>query len=147
MARGEGRRDVTVTVSRRAELSKKLAALPKAVKEEIRAALSTSAQEIVAVAKRLVPVDRGDLRDSIGWTFGKAPKGSISLAEANFGDLSVTVFAGNEKAFYARWVEFGTVKMRAHPYFFVSYRAVRKRAKSRISRATTKAAKKVAANG
>ncbi len=138
---------MSVTISKRAALSEKLKALPEAVKTEIRAALATSAQEIVALAKRLVPVGTGALRDSIGWTFGKAPEGSMVLAEANFGDLSVTVFAGNHKAFYARWVEFGTVKMKAEPYFFVSYRTVRKRAKSRISRATTKAAKKVAANG
>lgn len=139
---------MTVKVSRRLELAKKLAALPNAVKDEIRKALVTSAEEIVALAQSLVPRDQGDLYDSIGWKFGAGvPVGTVSLARRELGDLSVTVFAGDDKAFYARWVEFGTVKMRAHPFFFPAYRAVRKRAKSRISRATTKAAKKVAANG
>lgn len=138
---------MSVTVSGRERLSRKLAALPAAVKAEIRDAIATSAAEIVALAKSLVPVNRGELKDSIGWNFGKVPKGSTVLAEAHAGDLSAWIWAGDEVAFYARWVEFGTVKMKAHPYFFVSYRAGRKRAKSRISRATTKAAKKVAANG
>lgn len=136
---------MTVKVERRVQLAKKLAALPEAIKGEIRKALVASAEEIVSLAKSLVPRDQGDLYDSIDWKFGAGvPVGTVSLARRALGDLSVTVFAGDDKAFYARWVEFGTVKMRAQPFFFPAYRAVRKRAKSRISRATTKAAKKVA---
>ncbi len=136
---------IKATVLRRQELDRKLAALPKMAKQQIRAALAKSAEEIAGLAKRLVPVDRGDLRDSIGWTFGRTPKGSIAIAQAFASDeIRVTVFAGNEKAFYARWVEFGTVKMRAHPYFFVSYRALRKRSRSRVTRSVNQAAKDVA---
>lgn len=126
-------------------LNRKLAALPDVAKAEIRPALEKSAQEIVTLAKSLVPVDQGDLRDSIGWTWGSAPKGSIKIGAAVSGDLTVTIFAGNSEAFYARWVEFGTQNMRAQPYFYPAYRALRKRSKSRIKRAGTKAAKKVAA--
>lgn len=126
-------------------LNRKLAALPAAVKVEIRPALEKSADEIAALARRLVPVDSGDLRDSIGWTWGTAPRGAISLGTVKAGDLTITVYAGNSEAFYARWVEFGTVKTSAQPFFYPAYRAMRKRAKSRIKRAGTKAAKKVAA--
>jgi len=126
-------------------LNRKLAALPDAAKAEIRPALEKSAQEIVALAKSLAPVDKGDLRASIGWTWGTAPKGSIKIGAVVSGDLTVTIYAGNSEAFYARWVEFGTVKARAQPYFYPAYRALRKRSKSRIKRAGTKAAKKVAA--
>lgn len=139
---------MTVKVDRRLQLAKKLAALPNVVKDEIRRALQASAEEVVALAKSLVPRDQGDLYDSIDWKWGAGtPVGTVALARRQLGDLSVTVFAGDDKAFYARFVEFGTVKMKAEPFFFPAYRAVRKRAKSRISRATTKAAKKVATNG
>lgn len=135
---------MSAKVLRQEALAAKLAALPGKVKEELRTALSKSAEDIVALARSLVPVDQGTLRDSIGWTFGRAPRGSIAIADARLGELSVTVFAGNQEAFYARWVEFGTQKMRGQPYFFVSYRASRKRAKSRVTRAINKAAKEVA---
>lgn len=129
------------------KLNRKLAALPKVAKDEIRKALAKSADEIAAMARRLVPVDSGALRESIGWTYGRAPKGSLVLARGGVEGLTVTVFAGNDKEFYARWVEFGTVNMRAQPYFFPSYRANRRRARSRISRGVTAAAKKVAGGG
>lgn len=155
-------------------LRKKARALPAVAKQEIMAAMEAGAAEVVSMAKGLVPVDRGDLRDSIGWTWGDPPKGSIVIARTrplrNAGDLRLTIFAGNDRAFYARWVEFGTAAhstakgadrsskrkrvaaghmhpgARAHPFFFPSYRANRKRIKSRVSRAITKAAKKVAAS-
>ncbi len=138
---------MTAKVLRRTELNRKLARLPQVAKQEIRKALAKSADEIVALARNLAPVDSGALRRSIGWTWGAAPKGSVSLASASVGALTLTIFAGNDEVFWARWQEFGTQHHAAHPFFFVSYRALRKRAKSRISRATTSAAKKVAANG
>jgi HK97 gp10 family phage protein len=114
--------------------------------------------------KSLVPVLKepdarrraGALRDSIGWTWGKAPKGAtvVATAKANLGgDLTITIYAGSrdkglgaDDAFYARWVEFGTQKMPAQPYFYVSYRANKKKVKSRVRRAITKAAKQVASS-
>lgn len=140
----------TVTVLGRARLEKKLRALPDAAKTRIRAEMEKVAEEIVSMAKSLVPVDTGDLRDSIGWTWGRAPKGSMVLAtaEAQLGsDLSLTIFAGNSEAYYARWIEFGTVKLPAQPYFFVSYRANAKRAKSQIRKAVRDSARAVARGG
>jgi HK97 gp10 family phage protein len=113
--------------------------------------MEQSATEIVAMMKNLVAVDDGDLRDSIGWTWGKAPKGALTIATitgaGSASDLLLTIYAGNEKAYYARWVEFGTASSSAQPFFYVSYRALKKRTKSRITRATNKAAKQVAAGG
>lgn len=124
--------------------------MPKVAKDEIRKALEAAADEIVEMAKRLAPVDQGELRDSIGWTWGKAPKGAITLgkvAEASLaGDLTITIFAGNSEAYYARFIEFGTQKMPAQPYFYPAYRATKKRAKSRVRRSLTKAAKAVASS-
>ena len=52
----------------------KIAAMPAAVKEEIRKALAQSAEEIVDLQKRFVPVDHGDLRESITWQYGDAKR-------------------------------------------------------------------------
>ncbi|TWH01447.1 HK97 gp10 family phage protein [Ochrobactrum sp. J50] len=131
------------------KLRKKLEALVSVGRDEIRRAMETSADEIVALAKNLVPVDKGDLKDSIGWTWGKAPKGAMTLGKVQSdgvdSEFTITIYAGNSEAYYARWVEFGTQKMGAQPYFYPSYRALRRRSKSRVTRAVTKAIKKVAA--
>lgn len=131
------------------KLRKKLEALVAVGRDEIRRAMETSADEIVALAKNLVPVDKGDLKDSIGWTWGRAPKGAMTLGTVQTNEVdsgfTITIFAGNSEAYYARWVEFGTQKMAAQPYFYPSYRALRRRSKSRVTRAVTKAIKKVAA--
>lgn len=63
------------------KLRKKLEALVAVGRDEIRRAMETSSDEIVALAKNLVPVDKGDLKDSIGWTWGKAPKGAMTLGK------------------------------------------------------------------
>lgn len=131
------------------KLRKKLEALVSVGRDEIRRAMETSADEIVALAKSLAPVDKGDLKDSIGWTWGKAPKGAMTLGKVQSdgvdSEFTITIYAGNSEAYYARWVEFGTQKMAAHPYFYPSYRVLRRRSKSRVTRAVTKAIKKVAA--
>lgn len=129
------------------KLKKKLLALVSAGKIEIKKAMETSADEIVAMAKGLVPADTGALRDSIGWTWGKAPKGAMTLGtvqtDAVDSGFTITIYAGNSEAYYARWVEFGTQKMGQRPYFYPSYRALRKRAKGRVTRAVNKTFKKV----
>lgn len=117
--------------------------MPAHVEAAARRAMEKGAKELVAAMKRMVPVDSGDLRDSIGWTWGSAPKGSRVLAESasDSRGLKITVYAGNNEAFYARWVEFGTSKSAAHPFFFPAYRSLRKRIKSRITREMRKAIK------
>jgi len=146
-----------------AKLDKKLKRLPEAAVIEIRAAMEASANEIVAMMKRLVPVGDyaggGELRDSIGWTWGKKPKYAQALAVAKSklgGKLTITIYAGNSRVRYAHLVEFGTAPhkigdgqhpgAKKQPYFFVSWRALRKPAKSRINKAVRTSAKKVAAS-
>lgn len=127
--------------------AKQLAALPAAMKDEIRKAIVTSAEDTVDVAKRFAPVATGALRNSIGWTGGAVPRGAISTgsnARAAKSDegLAATVYAGDGVAFYARFQEFGTTEMPAQPFFYPAYRLTKKRAKARIQRAVTKGAKK-----
>lgn len=128
------------------KLNRKLGKIPAAVREEVRTAMVRSAREIADLAEVLVPQDTGRLAGSIGWTWGEAPRGALSLGKvATGGDMTITVYAGDREAFYARWVEFGTVKVAAQPFFFPAYRALRKRSKSRIRRAWTRGIKKAAA--
>jgi HK97 gp10 family phage protein len=152
-----------VTIKGLKELQRKLDRMPRVAKARIRQAMEQGADDIVNLAKSLVAVDTGALKESIGWTWGRAPKGAMTLGkiESTGGDLTITIYAGNSEAFWARWVEFGTAAhtaggmsagatipaIPASPYFFVSYRANRKRVKSRITRAINKAAKEVAAGG
>lgn len=143
-------------------LNKKLARLPQVAKQMIRQAMEAKANEIVATMKNLVLVDDGTLRDSIGWTWGKAPKGSLTLASVQAtgdSDMTLTIYAGNKEAFYARWVEFGTARHEngglfagsihpgttAQPFFFVSWRANKRRTVRAVRKASRDAAKRVAA--
>lgn len=148
-----------------ARLERKIRRLPDAAKAEIKAAMEAGAEDIVALARSLAPEEDGDLRKSIGWTWGTAPRGSISLGQligsALGKELTITVYAGDDTAFYARWVEFGTKPHEnegrfagtkhpgtaAHPFFYPSYRANKKGVKARIRRAARAAGRKVAAGG
>ncbi len=105
-----------------------------------------------------------ELYNSIGWVWGDAPAGTTMVlgsikAGNKRGNFRITIFAGDNKAFYARWVEFGTAPhinggwfagtkhpgTRPSPFFYPSWRANRKSAKGKLTRAINKAAKQVAA--
>lgn len=120
------------------ELEKKLTAIPKRVENAARKAMEKGADELVAMMKRLVPVDTGDLRNSIAWKWGNAPKGAVVLAESEPTErgLKITVYATDYKA---RWIEFGVQGRMGANFFFGSYRTLRKRIKSRITRDMRKA--------
>lgn len=152
-----------MTILGLSKLNRKLAKLPAAAEKRIKEAMGQGADEIVALMKSLVAIDSGELRDSIGWTWGDAPKYSQKIATVKSADgkLVITIYAGNSKVRYAHLVEFATKAHEngglyagtmhpgtsAQPFFFVSYRALRRRTKSRITRAINKSAKEVAANG
>lgn len=145
---------VTAEVQNSERLLRKLTRIPEAMREKIRTAMAAEADEIVEFARRLVPKDSGALAASIGWRWGaRAPNGSISIGTVevpsgpNGTVLTLTIYAGNDRAYYARFVEFGTSKMAKRPFFFPAYRARRREARNAIRRAVRAAAKQVAANG
>lgn len=121
-------------------LKARFAKIPPAMRDEVRIAIEKGADELVEMQKRLAPVESGELRDS------------IRKRDGGHG-LSVEVFTDD---FKARWVEFGTSahvaggefsgaqipSIPARPFFFPAYRALRKRIKSRITRAVSKAVKR-----
>jgi HK97 gp10 family phage protein len=140
-----------------AKLDSKLKRLPVEAAKSIRGEMERVADDVVGMMKRMAPVlqeateDRrsGALRDSIGWTWGKAPKGAGIVATVKSrlgGDMTITIYAGNSEAFYARWQEFGTVDAPAQPFFYVSWRASRKGVARQIRKATRDAARKVASS-
>jgi HK97 gp10 family phage protein len=144
------------------KLLRKLKALPPIFEKVAKAALAAAADEIVAAMKGFCPVDRGDLRDSIGWTFGEPPKGSIAIIGEAFKvggrKIKLTIFAGNAAAYYARWVEFGTAAHAqggmfkgtdspgtvAQPFFYPAWRLKKKKVKAKVVKAMNSAAKALA---
>jgi HK97 gp10 family phage protein len=128
-----------------AELTK---TIPNNVRNAAKAAMEQGAEELVKMMKSLAPVDSGGLQMSISWTWGKPPKGSRVIAKSDpdaMGGLAITIYAGNDVAYYAAWQEFGTIKMPKHPFFFPAWRSLRKRVRSRIARNVNKAIKAGAA--
>ncbi len=88
---------------------------------------------------REYPIIKGALRDSIAWTWGKAPSGSFQLGESDkLGPnvARITIYAGGNEVdvFYARWVEFGTSSWLGSPFFYPTYRDHKRRIKSGMSR-------------
>lgn len=125
----------------REKLRKRFLALPPLARQMVDDALRQGADEIVAMQKRLAPVDDGDLRDAIHWEWIKAPANAAR---------AIRIRAGVK---YAALVEYGTAPHRvggrfagamhpgsaARPFFYPAYRALRKRVKSRIRRSLRKA--------
>lgn len=143
-------------------LRRKLKALPEAFEKAAKDALAEAAQGIVDTAKRFLS-DPGPLSDSIDWTFGEAPKGSLVIKGGGLRVgrrfIKVTIFAGNEKAFYARFREFGTAPhaqggmfkgtlhpgTSAAPFFYPAYRLHKKKAKRLAAKRLKEEAKRIAA--
>lgn len=82
------------------ELDKLLQAFAPRVEANIlRGSLNAANKVILQKAKELAPVDDGDLKASIRVT--------SKIKRAN-GWVESRIVAGNKKAYYANWVEFGT---------------------------------------
>jgi HK97 gp10 family phage protein len=109
--------------------------VPKKVRAEMERAMLESADLIVAGARLRVPVDEGEVRDSIrhhGVKEGR--RGGLYIA-ITAGDRSTQTRTGGSTWQVARLLEFGTVKMPAQPYLLPAYRANRRRALARMRRA------------
>lgn len=127
------------------KLNRRWKAVPKLVREAVRAELERNAEEIVSEIRAAAPKGKtGRLAASINWTWGDAPEGTMTIGKVggrDYGTMRITIYAGGGKAFYAWFQEFGTQKMAANPFFFPVWRARRRRTKTRITRAINKAIK------
>jgi HK97 gp10 family phage protein len=98
----------------------------KPIKEEELAAqalptLKAAGEIVAADARRRVPVgkSRPAAKGGKDWTAREAGalKASIRVVTLNDNPMKgVRVYAGSHKVFYARFVEYGTVNMQAHPF-------------------------------
>ncbi|MBX5149574.1 HK97 gp10 family phage protein [Rhizobium lentis] len=124
-------------------LKRRLAAVPKAVREAVQPALVTSGNELATMMIRLAPKDTGALRDSITVTLpGQAtPPYSQPGGSQVAGDNQVLITAGDTDVRYPHLVEYGTADTRAQPFFWPAYRLSKKRLSNRIKRAIRKAVK------
>lgn len=116
-------------------------AIPVNARKNVRAAMEDVATDIVEEMWSRAPYDDGVLAGSIGWTWGEAPAGSLTIGKvgkSEYGAMRITIYAGGGAAFYARFHEFGTLKMASRPFFYPVWRARKKRVKGRISRAISK---------
>ncbi|WJS83544.1 HK97 gp10 family phage protein [Paracoccus sp. TOH] len=130
-----------------AKFQRHMRAVPEAARRAVVPALVKSADEVADVMRATVPVDDGDLRDSIKVTGPglstppySQPGGSMVVPE-----LTAAITAGNADVRYAHLVEyghgngFGGTTVPPHPFFWPSFRLTRKRALNRIKRAVGKA--------
>lgn len=155
-------RDPLAKLQNREAALRKLAAIPPAVRSAAKQALAQSADEITEAIRAAAPQGKtGKLKKSIAqtWGGGKVRYSSLqgNVGEAGDPDLSVRISAGNSEVRYAHLLEWGTAPhingglfagtehpgTRAQPFFYPTYRKLRRRARSRISRAITKAIKQL----
>lgn len=112
-----------------------------AAREAANKSLQKSADELASGMRAMVPVDSGDLKESIAVTPpGQStpphsqPGGSRVAGEAEF-----IVTAGNSEVRYPHHVEYGTVKMEGQPYFWPIFWLLRNLIQNRTNRDIRKA--------
>lgn len=148
-----------------ANITRRMRAVPEELKRAAEAEIVRVAEKMAADMRRDVPVDEGDLYDTIK---------VVQLADDG-GQIAVRIQAGGERTTdrigtrtydrevrigsgdtagrtkkaggfnvtydYAVGVEFGTSRVPARPYFWPNYRRHKKRVKAALSRVIRKAAK------
>ncbi len=118
--------------------------MPEKIIAAVSDVMEAEAEALVRQMRSVVPVDDGELRASINWKWGGAPKGAVAIATfkgRDYGRLFITIYAGKTaNSFHGRFQEFGTSNMPANPFFYPTFRANRSRIRAAISRAVRKGA-------
>ncbi|MDQ0347859.1 HK97-gp10 family putative phage morphogenesis protein [Ancylobacter vacuolatus] len=127
--------------AQRDRLRRRLKAIPAATIAATAPALRKAADQMADTMLQFVPVDTGELAESITVTPAghttppySQPGGSMSVP-AN----AVAVTVGNADVRYGHLVEYGTTKAPPDPFFWPAVRLHRKKATSSIKRAVAKA--------
>jgi len=103
----------------------RFAALKREVRQHLADAVRDNSEALAEAHRRLAPVESGKTVRSIKSEEVEGSQGRSYLNSAGADDK------GGDDAFYARMVEFGTVKRPAHPWFYPTARAMRKQFKRR----------------
>ena len=122
-----------------------MANLPKAVAAELKDVPNSQGQVLANAMRSAVPrgVDgRNELLESIRVEEGKRPLQVFVKAGGRLTTRQVRKGSGVDYD-YALANEFGTQKMNAQPFFWPTYRLMKKRIRSAISRRARKAIEKV----
>lgn len=140
-------------------LRMRFARIPQLIVDEVVQQIEREAERIVQQMRAIAPKPvAGTNEIEIGWTWGDAPRGSITIGKVagrEYDKIAVRIYARGPQGsgWAAVWFEFGT-KDRFHksgkwtgrmpitPFFFPTYRANRSSAKSNISRAVRRGLKK-----
>ncbi|CAD0183962.1 hypothetical protein RUESEDTHA_00839 [Ruegeria sp. THAF57] len=119
----------------------RMKAIPRESVKAIEPALLKSAYEMQDMMEDLVPEDTGDLKGSITVTGpGRStPAYSQPGGSHTVPSNGVAVTAGNTDVRYAHIVEYGSTRTDAKPFFWPSYRLLKKRSANRIKNAISKA--------
>jgi HK97 gp10 family phage protein len=119
-------------------------AIPQAVKDAVKPALTQSAHELADDIERLAPEDTGRLRNSIAVTPpGQAtPPYSQPGGSRIAGPTETLITAGDAETRYPHLVEYGTRKTAPQPFFWPAVRLNRKRLQTKIKRAIGTAVRK-----
>lgn len=135
----------------------RLKQIPDIAVDAARQAMEEGAQEIVEAMQAAAPFKSGDLRRSIGWTWGDLPPGTFMIDEIRSGKnqseqyatLRIKIYAGAGEGFYARFHEFGTKdgKTPARPFFYPTWKAKRAAFHKKIRERVRAAIKEEWANG
>lgn len=112
----------------------KMEQLPRAVRKDLATAAEQNAREVSARQVQTAPKDKGDLKNSHKATPIKSPVNVVRWR----------ISAGDDKAFYARMIEFGTPRNAAQPWFYPSYRVLRAKLKRRNATAARRAIRRIA---
>jgi HK97 gp10 family phage protein len=119
--------------------------LKRRVYNDAVAELAVQSDRLMETMRSAVPYGpTGDLAKSIRKESDR--QGLLMRIKAG-GLLTMRLHGGDERKpyDYARAVEFGTEKMNAHPFFFPSYRLMRKTMKAAMKRKITKTIKQYSA--
>lgn len=109
---------------------RRMRAIGPAVRRGARIQMEKNAIELVETQKSFAPVDEGELRDSIR---------QFDTSNAERISRRVIADAKDEKGRpIANWVEHGTSRSVARPFFWPAYRLLRRRFKTRMTRQARK---------
>lgn len=135
----------------------RLKQIPDIAVDAARQAMEEGAEEIVEAMRAAAPFKSGDLRRSIGWTWGDLPPGTFMIDEIRSGKnqgeqyatLRIKIYAGAGEGFYARFHEFGTKdgKTPARPFFYPTWKSKKAALRKKIRERVRAAIKEAWANG
>ncbi|EBA06002.1 hypothetical protein [Sagittula stellata] len=143
---------------------RKMAAMRTEVREALANAIERNADNVCAEMRIMLAVQYPAVaaKVDIGWTWGDAPRGSITVGKVGGREtdqIAVTIYATAKQGsgFSAAWFEFGTAerftkdgkstgRITAGPYFFPVYRANKRRVLTSLRSTLRRAVRKINAS-